>query len=381
MFNLLGVHLTLLIGKAVPTPAPPTLLEILDRVQVRHSDDGPSTLQITFRVGRSGPEDLIDFAQLFNPLLNPMNRIVVAVTFGVVPQVLFDGFITHRELQPGNEPGSSSLSITGEDITLMMNLEERQVEHPAQDETVIATKLIASYAQHGLTPMVLPPPVIDPPVPVERTPTQCGTDLEHLQRMAGRYGYVFFVTPGPAPGMSVGYWGPPPRLSAPQRALSVGMGGETNVQNLSFTHDSQAPTLPSGQVQDRLTNQTVPVETFASTRIPLAALPTWLLQQPNVRRTTFRGSGLNAVQSYARAQGQVDASVDRTVTASGSLDAMKYGDLLKPRFLVGLRGAGWSHDGLWYVQSVEHEIRRGQYNQNFTLAREGLGSTVPVVIP
>ena len=162
MFNLLGVHLTLLIGKTVPLPAPPNLLEDLDRVQVRHSDDGPSTLQITFRVGRSGPEDLIDFAQLFNPLLNPMNRIIVAVTFGVVPQVLFDGFITHRELQPGNEPGSSTLSVTGEDVTLMMNLEERQVEHPAQDETVIATKLIGSYAKHGLTPMVLPPPVIDP---------------------------------------------------------------------------------------------------------------------------------------------------------------------------------------------------------------------------
>ena len=248
-------------------------------------------------------------------------------------------------------------------------------------ETVIATKLIGSYAKHGLTPMVLPPPVIDPPVPVERTPTQCGTDLQHLQTMAGRYGYVFYVTPGPAPGMSVGYWGPPPRLSVPQRALSVGMGGETNVQNLSFAHDAQAPAMQSGQVQDRLTNQTVPVETFASLRVPLAAMPTWLVQQPHVRRRAFRGSGLNAVQSYARAQGAVDASVDRTVTATGSLDAMKYGDLLKPRFLVGLRGAGWSHDGLWYVESVEHEIRRGQYHQNFTLAREGLGSTVPAVIP
>lgn len=381
MFNLLGVHLTLLIGKTVPLPAPPSLLEILDRVQVRHSDDGPSTLQVSFRVGRAGPEDLLDFPQLFNPLLSPMNRIIVVVTFGVLPQVLFDGFITHRELQPGGEPGASTLAITGEDLTLMMDLEERQTEHPAQDETVIATKLIASYAKLGLVPMVLPPPVIDPPVPVERTPTQCGTDLQHLQTMAGRYGYVFYVTPGPAPGMSVGYWGPPPRLSVPQRALSVGMGGETNVQNLSFAHDAQAPAMQSGQVQDRLTNQTVPVETFASLRVPLAAMPTWLVQQPNVRRRAFRGSGLNAVQSYARAQGAVDASVDRTVTATGSLDAMTYGDLLKPRFLVGLRGAGWSHDGLWYVQSVEHEIRRGQYHQNFTLAREGLGSTVPAVIP
>ena len=34
----------------------------------------------------------------------------------------------------------------------MMDREERSAEHPAQNETLIALKLIVSYAQYGLIP-------------------------------------------------------------------------------------------------------------------------------------------------------------------------------------------------------------------------------------
>ena len=36
-------------------------------------------------------------------------------------------------------------------------------------------------------------------------------------------------------------------------------------------------------------------------------------------------------------------------------------------------------DGLYYVSSVTHNIRRGEYKQSFTLARNGLVSTLPQV--
>ena len=382
MMNLLGIHLTLLIGPTVPVPAPPDLLESLQQVRVTHSDSGVSGFQITFRVGRSSPLDLIDFGVLRNPLLlKPLNRVVVLVTFGVVPQVLMDGFITHQELSPGSAPGTSTLTINGEDAGVMLNQEEKSAEHPAQDETIIANKIILTYAQHGLIPLVIPPLAIDPPVPVERIPVQQGTDYDYLQQMAGRHGYVFFITPGPAPMTSVAYWGPPPRLSVPQKALSVDMGAETNVEQISFSSNSQAPVLMEGQVQDRLTNQTMPVMTLASTRVPLVAEPAWLMQQPNVRRRQFRASGLNVAQAFGRAQGQTDASVDQTVTANGELDALRYGAILQPRGLVGLRGVGWRHDGLYYVKSVTHTVQIGQYKQQFSLSREGWGSLTPVVLP
>ncbi|MGH7633697.1 MAG: hypothetical protein ACRENC_08190, partial [Gemmatimonadaceae bacterium] len=67
------------------------------------------------------------------------------------------------------------------------------------------------------------------------------------------------------------------------------------------------------------------------------------------------------------------------VNGEGSLDVVRYGRLLKSRQLVGVRGAGLAYDGLHYVKSVTHTIKRGEYKQSFTLARGGLGSTISTV--
>ena len=42
----------------------------------------------------------------------------------------------------------------------------------------------------------------------------------------------------------------------------------------------------------------------------------------------------------ARAQAIVDRSLDDVVTATGELDAVRYGGLLRPRGIVELRGVG-----------------------------------------
>jgi hypothetical protein len=69
------------------------------------------------------------------------------------------------------------------------------------------------------------------------------------------------------------------------------------------------------------------------------------------------------------------------VFANGSLDVMRYGRVLKSRQLVGVRGAGAAFDGLYFVKSVTHKVKRGEYKQDFTRARNGLISTVPTVPP
>jgi hypothetical protein len=67
------------------------------------------------------------------------------------------------------------------------------------------------------------------------------------------------------------------------------------------------------------------------------------------------------------------------VTGTGTLDVLRYGRPLRARALVGVRGAGMAFDGLYYVRSVTHDIKRGEYKQSFTLGRNGLISTVPRV--
>lgn len=374
--SLIGTNLVLLIGPSVPLPAPVSFMEALDGIQVTTSDKGRSGFQITLRVGR-GKSDLLDYGLQLGPLLQPFSRLVLIVSFGGLPEVLMDGIITNQQFTPGNEPGTSTLTLTGEDVSVMMDMEERSVEHPAQPEMAIAAKIIATYPQYGLIPMVIPPLSLDMPIPTERIPVQQATDLEYLNAMAERFAYVFYVIPGPAPLTNTAYWGPPIRVGIPQRALSANMGPQTNINSIGFQHDGLSATHLSGAVYDRRLDSAVPVETFASLRVPLAR-PS-LFAQRRVRR--FRGTGLDTMQAFARAQAETDRSYDSVVTADGEMDALRYEAILRPRALVGVRGVGDTYNGFYYVQQVTHSISKGSYTQRFTLEREGTGATSPVVVP
>ena len=124
-----------------------------------------------------------------------------------------------------------------------------------------------------------------------------------------------------------------------------------------------------------------PVSVSASSQI-LPPEPPPPAQLPHVRTSLLsQNTGLTYEQAYARAQGLTDKSADSVVTAQGELDALRYGGLLKPRGVVGLRGAGLTFDGFYYVKSVSHSISKGQYKQRFSLAREGTIALAPVVIP
>jgi hypothetical protein len=179
------------------------------------------------------------------------------------------------------------------------------------------------------------------------------------------------------------YWGPPKRASVPQRALTVSMGPQTNVESINFSYNGLAPTIVDDEIQDNQLNASIPVKTFVSTRLPpLALMPALPTQLPNVRKTLLeRGSGLSVMEAFSRAQGITDKSVDGVATAQGELDALQYGGVLKPRGIVGVRGAGFTHDGFYYVKSVNHSISKGQYKQRFSLSREGTGPLSPVVVP
>jgi len=49
--------------------------------------------------------------------------------------------------------------------------------------------------------------------------------------------------------------------------------------------------------------------------------------------------------------------------------------------LVGVRGAGLAFDGLYYVKRVDSSLKAGEFRQQFSLARNGLISTLPLVPP
>lgn len=380
-----GIKLNLMVGPAVPTPAPLFLTNALESVEVSHKEKGRSGFQMTFQIGRRGPQDMFDYPQHLMPLVKPGNRVIMTVIIGAIPYVLSDGIITNQQHAPSNEPGQSKLSVTGEDVSIMMDQIQLTLPHPVMPDLAIVARILGTYAMYRIIPKIIPPPSTDVPLPLERIPGQTKiTDLKMIEELAKRYGYVFHITPGPVPGMNEAYFGPPLHVT-PQRALTVNMGASTNVKSINFQHDALKPEIVFGMLQDRKLNITMPVVAPSSLRIPpLSLMPSLIYNLPIMRIRELPpddGAGKDVMQAMARAIGKVNSSADDSVTASGELDVSRYNGILWPRRIVGVRGAGFTYDGMYYVQNVTHKLKRGEYTQSFTLSREGVGSITPTVIP
>jgi hypothetical protein len=373
---LKSIHLTLLIGPAVPVPAPQSVIDALESVEVR-AGAGRGGFQLTFGASKDSPLTRIMLpAGYFDPGI----RVVIIATVGGIPHVLMDGIITRQEVAPSSEPGQSKLTVTGEDISVLMDVVEMPfMRYPAMPDNVIVMTILARYAFLGVVPVVIPPIFPNVPIPVEEIPTQTGTDLQYIRKLASDHGYVFFIQAGPAPGMNIAYWGPDVAAPIPQPALSVNFDGETNVESLSCSLDGLAKKVVVLFVMDPVTKKIpipVPVPNISILKPPLGARPTLPMKVEFPEGTTK----LNPAQALAKALGILSQS-NEAITVSGSLNVLRYGRVLQSRMLVGVRGAGLAYDGMYYVENVTHSIKRGEYKQSFTLARDGLISNTPRVMP
>jgi hypothetical protein len=383
--SLLGISFRMKIGEGRPETAKPELNEALQKVEVTHGDEGVSAFQLSFQIGR-GRFDLDDYALVQNLSLRPFNRVQLIVYVGLTEHVLMDGIITDHEFSPSNEPGASTLTVTGSDVSLMMDLEERSQKRDNLDHKEIVRSIIKDpkYADYGFEPDI-PPKLPKPTNPArdkdDGTNTQPNnmTDLRYIQDLAANYGFVTYVQSCKRQGLRPGteeffnkfYWGPPKREDVRQGVISFNMGPHTNTDSISFRFNSLAPKAVAFTCKD---GERDPIRT-STLEPPLAKQIT----PPKLpRQLVFSGNSKDLPCSEAErlAQGQFDKSMQEVVTASGELDALRYGEILEPRRLVDVRGVGFSYDGSYYVKSVTHsiDVHGGTYRQSFSLTREGLGS-------
>jgi hypothetical protein len=368
----LGIRILLLAGSTVPLPVSASVIEALREVEVQLADRERSGFQMTFTLGRTTP---VEYDLLATGMLDPAARVILMVFFGAVPDVLIDGIVTDHQVTPSGRPGESRLTISGVDVSVMMDLEEKSATYANQPDNLVVMRLIAGYAQYGLIPMAAPS--ADIPIELMRIPSQQGTDYQHIQRLAERNGYVFYVEPTPVPGVNTAYWGPPVRAGLPQPAISLNMGAQTNVEGtLHARLDALGPASPEVTIVEPLTGIAISIPIPSLSGLPLALSPA-----PSLRRTVNReGARLNPAQALGRAMAEASRGAD-ALTLTGEVDGIRYGSILRPHKLVGVRGAGLSYSGLYYVQQVTHRIRAGEYKQSFSLVREGRVATTPAVVP
>ena len=371
LIGALGIRLVLWVGPTIPLPAPAGVMKALTEVTVTNDSEGQDGFQLTLTLGKDA---LGDFGVLSSGTFDPLRRVVIGVLMGASPEVLIDGVVTHHQVVPSGEPGMSTMTVTGKDLTQVMDLDERNVDYPNQPDFVIFTRLIATYPQYGLVPT--PTPTTDVPIMLQRVPRQHETDLQFIRRLAERNGFVFYVEPV-GPGVNKAYFGPEARIGAPQPALTQGLGPATNVRSLHFSNDALAPVGTRGTFVDPIFKLSIPIPSLPSLRLP----PLSRGPAPAYRTVQLRDT---ANENPARAATAAAAAVTRApepIEGSGELDAARYGSVLRARRLVGVRGAGTTFDGFYWVKQVTHTIKTGSYTQGFKLSREGTGALLPVVAP
>jgi hypothetical protein len=379
---LSSVQLSLMIGPFVPVTPPRAVLDALAEVEVTVNDVGTSAFQLTFSIDKQSPLQILFLLSGGAPLL--FMRVVVVATVNGVANVLIDGVITNNHIAPGDKGSNSTLTITGEDLTALMNQSNWSgFPFPACPAEARVAILLAKYAVFGVVPLIIPSVLIDEPLPIDIIPAQQGTDLDYIRNLADRVGYVFYLDPGPAAGMSKAYWGPQIKVGPEQPALSVDFDAYTNVESLRFNFDQQQNKIPILFIYNQETNLTFPIPIPPITPLdpPLGAippLPTNILGDLKPVRDDL--SKLSIPQAIMIGMATA-AKWAEAVTGEGSLDVTRYGGILSARKLVGVRGAGPAFDGLYYVKSVTHKIKRGEYKQDFKLSRNGLVSTVSTVSP
>ena len=369
-----GIKLSLYIGP-VPIPAPAFAIEALSSAKVEAGSGATqSGFELTFDLPARSPLRTLFLLTGGGSL--PLMRVVLVVQINGRAESIIDGVTTNVETRPG-EGGVSKLVVKGKDLSALMDIIEfTGLPYPAMSPAVRVLLVLAKYAAFGVIPLVIPSLVEDLPIPVQRIPQQTGTDYAYVKRLAEQCGYVFYLEPGPVPGTSKAYWGPEIRVGEPQPALSVNMDALSNVEELNFNFDKERKTMPIVFFQEPLSKAPIgiPIPDVTPLNPPLGLVPPLPPQITALSDTAHMSpqSALMAGLAYA-------AQHSDSVFGTGRLNVTRYGRLLKSRQLVGVRGAGLPFNGLYYVKSVTHDIKRGEYTQSFSLARNGLVSTFPTV--
>jgi len=370
-----GFYLTLMMGSFTASPVPVAVIDALSEVQVTSAIGNQGGFQLKFTLGKNSMLQQM----LVSGFFVPRTRVIIAVTVNGSTEVLIDGIITKQDVTPNIAAGKSTLTITGLDLTALMDfIDLTGIPYPVIPLFVIVELILAKYAVLGVIPLALPTLLSLVSNPLDQFPKQQGTDFAYLTSLAREVGAVFYLDPGPQPGLSTAYWGPDitTLFGGTQSAISINMDANTNIDSLSFAYDGTLATQYLVTIVEPNTGIPIPIP-----------VPNIDLLKPSLARsqaTTLKTkqltplSGEDPIKSALIALGKLMTSSE-AITGNGELDVLRFGHIFKLRQRAAVRGAGQYYDGEYYVKSVTHTIKRGQYKQSFNLARGGVGSAISTV--
>lgn len=360
-----GLLYALAIGTA---PAPPDLLDAVQEIEIETSIEEASIFRLRIGIAQTA---VGDWSVLEHDVFRPLLPVGIRIQVGHgVPEAVINGYVSGQQVTYADEPGQSVLEVTGMDVTMLMNLQEKVSAWPNMTDDVIAKTILVQYEAYSVVPEVEPTrfALVEP----EATTTQRGTDIRFLRRLARRNGYECYVQPHPLTGIDIAHFGSPRLLGPPQAVLSVNMGPETNVSGFTVRYEMLRPTTATAGGLDPAarTPQTAAAVTALQPPLGREGTLTRVMPRPVIRLADTGVARTPELQAVAQAV--VDRSTWAVVVEGQAAPEL---GVLRPGRLVNVRGAGRVFNGSYYVTRVMHTIGRAGYVQRFEARRNAVGMT------
>jgi phage protein D len=346
-------------------PAPQSLIDVIQHLEVEDHADMADMVRLSVAIsirGGCGSWNVVD-EDIFKRLTKL--RINVNVGSGKT-EPLIEAYVTETNADFANQPGQSSLNVVAMEPTVKMNLKETVTPWPNMADSDIAEQLFGNYSFE---------PVVDSTQPTrdetDHTEMQRGTDIQFLQALAQRNGFECYVELNPGTGKVEGHFHAPRLQQAPQGVLSVNMGTATNVNSFHAQFDMlQSATASAANVDVHSKDD----QSGQSDSLGDKALGTSsTVPSDEARQVLVSATGLS---DSGELQTATQSVVDRSswaITANGELNTIAYGDLLRAKRPVLVRGAGRQFSGIYYVERVLHSFSGEGYTQQFNLRRNASG--------
>lgn len=296
--------------------------------------------------------------------LSVWNRVTVHACFPQQTETVIDGYIAEVALSTQPEQGNVAVEIRGVDGAYFMNLEQKMRIWTGKTYEAIAKEILQDYdfekqvAEAGDANG-------EPHAVAQR-----GTDHAFLRELARRKGYEFFIQGG------TGFFRPAQLEGTPQKLIAVNFGEETNCTQFHVEADGTAPTVATTMFVDTMTGR---VSESRCERSDLRALGARTLDTqrgaagaPQAVHIGRRLGGLDQTRADDYTRGMLRRN-GWWVRATGRLNGLRYGRVLRSRKLVTLKGAGPTYNGVYYVRKVRHELTMRTYDMSFEAVRNAVG--------
>jgi phage protein D len=349
-------------------PAPPELIDVIQRLEVEDHAEMADMVRLSVAIAirdGCGIWNVVD-ENTFQRLTKL--RIHVNVGSGKT-EPLIEAYVIETNADFANQPGQSVLNVVAMEPTAKMNLKETVRPWPNMADSDIAEQIFQDYKFNADN--------VDQTQPTrdenDHTEMQQGTDIQFLQRLAQRNGFEIYVELNPKTGVVEGHFHAPRLQQNPQGVLSVNMGSATNVNSFHARFDMVQPATAQAHNVDIHSSEQQTGQSDSQQDKPLGSAST--VPTDDARQVLISGTGLS---DTGELQTAAQAEVDRTswaITAEGEVNTVAYGDVLRAKRPVLVRGAGRQFSGIYYVERVLHSFTGDGYTQQFSLRRNAAGLT------